>query len=1011
MQFNCNGIKNKQTELAKWLDDENILIAALQETKLTSSSPDISIPNFSMVRKDRGRNKGGGLAFLIHDTVQYTVMADSTVDPHLEHLAIKVNNLVIVNVYIPPASSCAAGYTPSLLNILPQSDALILGDMNAHDPLWFSSIQDPRGERFAEEIGNSNFGVLNEDTPTRLPPNGQPTSPDISLASMSIIPYTRWETMTAMNSDHLPIIINIKSDIKPELSENRKFINFRKADWQSFKESTEKEFAKLRPPANVYKAEKAFRAIINKAARKCIPAGRIKKVVPEIPTATAKKIEERNKLRAENPQDDRIQILNQEIDTEIRTYKKDKWRETVENTNDSSKLFKLIKSLNGAGRNECNHGIKFKGKFVSRPKDMANMFNKQFTSIVKHKSSRESRKITRNLKSHKFISPLSFTSEQTRAAIKQAKASKAIGPDKISNLHLKHLGAEAIGYLTDIFNLSIKTSQIPQIWKCSVIIPLLKPGKDRNDSNSYRPVSLLCPAIKIMERVILPILDECLPVPDVQHGFRKMHSTVTALHDFNQDICRGFNKKKPSQRTILLQLDLSKAFDMVSHDKLLADIHLSNLPPELKRWFNCYLHGRQSRVNFRNTLSKSRNIRAGVPQGAVTSPKLFNFYLANIPDPPPGVKLVQYADDLSVYKSLISIPEASEDINGYVPALVAFLNERELMVSAEKSTVTLFTPHNKEVNVHPQIYVNDQLVKLEKEPKLLGVTFDTMYTFSKHAKNTVTKAKKKANMLKSLAGSTWGQEKEVLTTTFKSICRSTLEYAVPIWGPAISNTNWEALQRVQTSALRIATGCLQMAGQEHVHRETKVLPLREHATLLTKQFMATSHLPGHPGSKHLNRPPEHRKMKTSMLEHETEISNMFTSEVTTDSLKPVLRKLHTDTVTYCLNNYPPNRVLDTAPPEINAEERYLPRSVRCELSRLRSGFSRNLNDYMSRIDPSIDNSCPECEGAPHDSRHLFNCPSRPTDLEVTDLWTRPIEAANFLRLEDEREADDLLQLG
>ena len=45
-----------------------------------------------MVRKERGRNKGGGLAFLIHDTAQYTVFVDCTVDPH-PHLAIKVNNL------------------------------------------------------------------------------------------------------------------------------------------------------------------------------------------------------------------------------------------------------------------------------------------------------------------------------------------------------------------------------------------------------------------------------------------------------------------------------------------------------------------------------------------------------------------------------------------------------------------------------------------------------------------------------------------------------------------------------------------------------------------------------------------------------------------------------------------------------------------------------------------------------------------------------------------------------
>ena len=58
------------------------------------------------------------------------------------------------------------------------------------------------------------------------------------------------------------------------------------------------------------------------------------------------------------------------------------------------------------------------------------------------------------------------------------ESSKALGPDKISNLHLKHLGPAGLKYLTEIFNISVATSTIPTIWKCSVIIPLLKPEKE-----------------------------------------------------------------------------------------------------------------------------------------------------------------------------------------------------------------------------------------------------------------------------------------------------------------------------------------------------------------------------------------------------------------------------------------------------------------------------------------------------------------------------------------------------
>ena len=92
-------------------------------------------------------------------------------------------------------------------------------------------------------------------------------------------------------------------------------------------------------------------------------------------------------------------------------------------------------------------------------------------------------------------------------------------------------------------------------------------------------MSLLCPAIKILERLLLPTLNENLEIPNFQHGFRAQHSTVTALNEFNIQVSNGFGKNNPPDRTVLLQLDLSKAFDMVSLDKLIQDLDQSTLPP------------------------------------------------------------------------------------------------------------------------------------------------------------------------------------------------------------------------------------------------------------------------------------------------------------------------------------------------------------------------------------------------------------------------------------------------
>ena len=136
-----------------------------------------------------------------------------------------------------------------------------------------------------------------------------------------------------------------------------------------------------------------------------------------------------------------------------------------------------------------------------------------------------------------------------------------------------------------------------------------------------------------------------------------------------------------------------------------------------------------------------------------------------------------------------------------------------------------------------------------------------MHTFNQHTKLTASKESKKINILKSLAGSTWGQSKETLILTYKSICRRVLEYAAPVWAPAISNSRWSDLQTVQNSALRIAICSLLMTNIDYLHLETKVVPLEIHSKMISKQYFASNHLPDHPGNKHLFRPQPPRQMK------------------------------------------------------------------------------------------------------------------------------------------------------
>ena len=176
-----------------------------------------------------------------------------------------------------------------------------------------------------------------------------------------------------------------------------------------------------------------------------------------------------------------------------------------------------------------------------------------------------------------------------------------------------------------------------------------------------------------------------------------------------------------------------------------------------------------------------------------------------------------------------------------------------------------------------------------------------------------------------------------------------MEYAAPIWSPIISKASWTKLQTVQNQALRVITGNLKMASEQHLHREAKILPIRDHCDMISKQFLLSNYTPNHPGLKHTNRPLPARKMKPTIHHMRDDIQYLL--PVTRNTLKSKYKAIHTSEVAKALEKYPPNKVLGTNPPEVSAEESSLSRITRSRLSQLRSGFSRLLNSYLHRLNP------------------------------------------------------------
>ena len=1011
LQFNCNGIKNSVSELDSFLRDKRISVAALQETFLSDSSPPPSFPGYTLVRKDRARGRGGGLAFLVHQTVSYTpvdssFLQDGFTECHAIKATLNNSDLIICNIYLPPASSCPSTYKPDLSSLFSHSDddTLIVGDFNAHNEGWDSTATDPRGERIADQIELSPLIILNSDTPTRLPKSGAASSPDVTLASAHIALASTWATHVNLNSDHLPITISLPSDEAPPRRSAKCYTNFCKANWSMFIRESEAAFRKLGRPTSCGAGVKAFCHVILEAAKHSIPAGYRRDYTPGISNEAADLIKERDNIRAADPEDEAIGELNTSINRIINENKRAIWRDRVKASGsrpDTTKLWSLLRGLSGKRTHiPPNQPISFDSVIHSNPDKIAECFIKQY--VPRPKSDPLTRRVRRRLlKEHPLDHGYSpFTAAATDEALRLSSNSTATGPDGLCSLHLKHLGQSGIVFLTDLFNLSVRGGVIPAIWKKALVLPVLKPGKPADQGTSYRPISLISPVVKILERLLLPSLTSAFVLSPTQHGFRPFRSTTTALLPIISKVSEGFNQSKPAARTVVVAIDLSKAFDTVDLTLLIQQIAKSSLHHNLVRWLSTYLRGRSAACIFNGSQSKFRIVHVGVPQGSVLSPCLFNLFTSDFPEVN-DVKTL-FADDITIGKSDPDLSVIEKALNEDLERVSKWAKRKRLKISAEKSQVILFTPNNREVDIKPRILYEGNLIPVKNKVKILGLDLETMHTGATQEASAKSKGSGRLRIIKAVMGADWGLTKEDGLLTYKALISPVFSNVAPVWVPLRSSLKHPvaSLQKLQNAALRTITGSHAAASEQHLHDECKMLPVHEHLNLQCRQFLANTRQVGHPSHEVTSRPPGPRPNMKATLQHcyGNDIDHLLTTHGTISDYdyKKAIKTLHTEAVSATLASAPLNRVLGARPPEISPTETSLPRVARTTLSQLRSDFSKRLNSYKKFIQKAADDTCPSCQSSSQTVSHVFSCPATPTRLVPYDLWARPREAVTFL---------------
>ena len=747
---------------------------------------------------------------------------------------------------------------------LPTDDqTIIAGDFNVHHATWdAAATQDPQGVLLHRWMLLNGMIAWNDpEVPTRIG-HGTRSSPDIVISHSSWDGCT-WKTLDSLGSDHLPIELCLPFGGAPkEMSEATKHVRVRwcwsRADWKGYAAEMESRAPQAEAWKNPYEAYHCFKGLLNNVALKHIPQQRRRPnrkrwFNARVKRAIAARNEETRRQQAEPPtakdaQKDalHLQRLRQEATVEVAAAKRVQWEKRCEAAGvNPSAAYTLIRELDGRSIKDANFPLVRDGKPVTAPMEKADMLAAHFAG-VSGGGTKLDPNATQSLRTapsasdnqaelHPSEQP--FTMEELRVALAALGKRKAPGPDEIPNEFLLNLGPRARAAFLGILNLSWCTGVLPDAWTRATLVPIHKPKRPATKPESYRPIALTSTSCKVLERMIKARLvqlmeDDTLPCAQhhpVQAGFRKLRSTEDQLAHIVQLVQEPPDETeqtgpysiriipKPQRKprvSVVLFVDMQQAFDRVKRDIVLRRIEEMGFPRRYRTWLTAFLTNRRARVSVEGATSGLYEMKEGVPQGTVLSPLLFNIVMDEMAELLAGlghdVRPAIYADDIAIVVSGSNIEQVAAKAQQALELLCAEGPTRGLEISREKTEHTVFGKRGalREVAEGPLLaYPDGTPVKRTTTPRYLGVTLDPTCSMQYHHERVIDKLLQRLNVVKMLAGSSWGCNAHTLRTAYLTYALPAVSYALGVYGPLLSNTMRAELERLHHQAARFITGC------------------------------------------------------------------------------------------------------------------------------------------------------------------------------------------------------------
>ena len=290
---------------------------------------------------------------------------------------------------------------------------------------------------------------------------------------------------------------------------------------------------------------------------------------------------------------------------------------------------------------------------------------------------------------------------------------------------------------------------------------------------------------------VMKHMDENKILSEYQYGFRNQRSCESQIIGLVHDLTSNMDK---NYQTDMIVLDFAKAFDKVSHPRLLHKLEHYGIHGNNKNWIKSFLNNRTQAVALENTISDNVDVASGVPQGSVLGPVLFLIYINDITNNiTSNIRL--FADDCTIYRQ-IRTKEDQVLLQNDLNKLIKWEGKWKMAFNVDKCNVMHIT-RARTTKKHPYV-MHDQQLEIVTETDYLGITISNNLSWNNHINNIEASANQAQGML-------WRNIKKAPQHTkamaVNTLIRPKVEYSSAVWDP-YTKENIDKIERVQRRAAR-----------------------------------------------------------------------------------------------------------------------------------------------------------------------------------------------------------------